>query len=241
MTAGSQQLLSLVDAPNILDRDFWSERAIRQALAAFLHDHRSELDGKQILDYGAADSPYAAMAAGIGARMLAADIGDAGPDSIAIDSDGHVQLADGSVDAIVSTQVLEHVPDVQRYLSEAMRVLRPGAPLFISTHGDWVLHRVPTDFRRWTMDGLEYECARTGFQVRSMSAAVGILASSTHLRSSVVGGVLGKSPLLNWLRPIVYLAANLQMGLEDLITPASAMASHPQIIFVIARKPTNLG
>ena len=156
---------------------------------------------------------------------------------MSIRPDGHIELQDGSVDAVISTQVLEHVPDVQRYFSEAMRVLRPGAPMYLSTHGDWVLHRIPTDFRRWTIDGLRYECEWAGFEIESIDPAVGILASSTHLRTMVLHGVLKKAPLLRWLRPLVYLASNLRMGFEDKITPASVMASHPQLIIVVARKP----
>ena len=225
-------------APHLLQRDYWSERAIRRAFAAFLAQHREQLQGKRILDYGAADSPYSAMAASIGATMLAADIGDPGPEGVRIDPDGHVHLPDDSVDAAISTQVLEHVPDVQRYLGEAMRVLKPGAPMLITTHGDWILHRVPTDFRRWTVDGLRYECESAGLQLESVTPAVGILASSTHLRTIVVSAVLKRTPVLRWLEPMVVLAANLRMGLEDLITPASVMESHPQIIIVLARKPS---
>jgi len=223
--------------PHVFQRDFWSERAIRRALERFLDQSSDELRGKQILDYGAGTSPFSSLAAAIGARMLPADIGDPAPGVISIAADGRIDLRDSSVDAIVSTQVLEHVPDVQRYFGEALRVLRPGAPMFLSTHGDWVLHRIPTDFRRWTVDGLRYECELAGFELQSVDSAIGILASSTHLRAMVINGVLAKVPFLRWSRPLVSLATNLRMGLEDLITPASVMASHPQLVIVVARKP----
>jgi SAM-dependent methyltransferase len=225
------------DQPNILHRDYWALRAIDRGLAAFFEGARTQLSGKQILDYGAGTSPYAPIAAAIGARLLPADIGKAQPGGVLIHPDGRIDLSDDSVDGLISTQVLEHVPDVAGYLNEAMRVLLPGAPMFLSTHGDWVLHRVPTDFRRWTIDGLRYECEKAGFEIESIESAVGILASSTHLRSSVAGRLLERSPLLSWLKPIVFLAANLRMGLEDLVTPAHAMATHPQLLLVTARKP----
>jgi len=230
--------LFAVGRPNLLQRDFWAERAIHRGLAAFFRQARAELSGKQILDYGAGDSRYAYIATAIGAHLIPADIGQPRPGRILIHPDGRIDLRDGSVDALISTQVLEHVPDVSRYLSEGMRVLLPGAPMFLSTHGDWVLHRVPTDFRRWTIDGLRLECEKAGFEIESIEPAVGILASSTHLRSTVAGRVLERSPLLSWLKPLVFLAANLRMGLEDLLTPAYAMATHPQLFLVIARKPS---
>ena len=42
-------------------------------------------------------------------------------------------VATGSVDAVVSLQVIEHLWEQQRFLAECRRVLRPGGHLFVST------------------------------------------------------------------------------------------------------------
>jgi SAM-dependent methyltransferase len=42
-------------------------------------------------------------------------------------------VEDQSVDAVVSCQVLEHIPDVDHVMSECRRVLKPGGKLLIST------------------------------------------------------------------------------------------------------------
>jgi len=237
MDARAQRNFSATSAPTLFHRDYWSERAIRENFQSFLDAHRSELSGGLLLDYGSAHSPYAAMVTAIGARILPADIEDPGPGGITISPDGRLPLTDGSIDGVISTQVLEHVPDVQAYLREAWRVMRPGALLFLSTHGDWVLHRIPTDFRRWTVDGIQYECEQAGFALQSVTPAVGILASSTHLRTMVICGVLRKVRFLEWLEPLLSLSSNLRMGLENAITPRSVMAHPPQLVFAIARKP----
>jgi SAM-dependent methyltransferase len=223
--------------PHIFHRDYWALRAVQESVAGFFRDSGAELRGKRVLDYGAGDSPYAPLAANAGAELLTADLGEPAPGAVRICSDGRVELPDNSIDAIISTQVLEHVADVQLYLREGARILRPGGSIFCSTHGDWVLHRVPTDFRRWTVDGLRYEFELAGFRVEKAVPAIGILATSTHLRAAVFGGMLRRVPFLRWLRPILFLLFNLRMGLEEMITPASAMESHPQLIFVTARKP----
>jgi SAM-dependent methyltransferase len=221
--------------PHIFHRDFWALRAVRDAVAEFIHS--DDIRGKQILDYGAGHSPYAPIAAEAGATVVCADIGEAGNDYVPIAPNGHVHLPDDSVDAIISTQVLEHVPDVQTYLKEAMRILKPGGRFFLSTHGDWTLHRIPTDLRRWTVDGLPYEFRQVGFSVENVGAAVSVLASSTHLRSIVFGGLLSRIPVLRLLRPLVYLMFNLRMAIEEFITPSSIMELHPELVFVTARKP----
>ena len=170
---------------------------------------------------------------------MAADI-DPPPGSAALEIDpatGRVPLEDGSVDAILSTQVLEHVADVQGYLREAHRLLRPGGVMFCSTHGAFILHRHPTDFRRWTIDGLRYELEQAGFAVERLEPRLGILAMSTHLRSITIGGLTRRIPLTGWLRPIIYGLFNARMAVEEWLTPRSVMEAHPELLFATACKP----
>jgi SAM-dependent methyltransferase len=42
-------------------------------------------------------------------------------------------IPDGSLDAVISTMVMEHVPDEQAYLAEIRRFLRPGGRAYVST------------------------------------------------------------------------------------------------------------
>lgn len=42
-------------------------------------------------------------------------------------------FASASFDCIVSTEVIEHVPDIARYISEFARILKPGGRVFITT------------------------------------------------------------------------------------------------------------
>jgi SAM-dependent methyltransferase len=226
--------------PHFFHRDYWPLRLIGEAVANFWREHATELRGKRVLDFGSGESPYAHFATDAGAELIAADI-DVDPAdarAVAIDlATGRVDLPDASVDAVVSTQVLEHVVDVQAYLREAVRVLRPGGPMFCSTHGAFILHRHPTDLRRWTIDGLRHELELAGLTVARVEPKLGILAMSTHLRSIAIGGITRRVPLTGWLRPIIYGLFNARMAVEDWLTPRSVMDAHPELLIATARKP----
>ncbi len=60
--------------------------------------------------------------------------------SYAIGDATKVNQADASLDVVVCTQVAEYVPDVDRVLSEAFRVLKPGGrTIFVATDWDAVV------------------------------------------------------------------------------------------------------
>jgi SAM-dependent methyltransferase len=222
--------------PHIFHRDYVGLCAIRDGVAGFVADHAKELEGGTVLDYGADVSPYAPYFVARGITLLRADIGEPPPGVLQIDSRGRLPLQDEVVDAIISTQVLEHVTDVAAYLGEAWRVLRSNGLFYCSTHGNYLLHRHPTDLWRWTIDGLAAELSRAGFNVETIVPRIGMLATATHHRAIALGALTRGIPLTGWLRPIIYFVSNLRMLAEERITPARARNAFPEILIGVARK-----
>lgn len=60
---------------------------------------------------------------------------------------------DGTFDAVISTQVLEHIADFDNVLSEIRRVLRPGGQVVITVPFIYNEHGAPEDFRRFSVYG----------------------------------------------------------------------------------------
>ncbi|HWX18421.1 MAG TPA: class I SAM-dependent methyltransferase [Candidatus Binatia bacterium] len=75
---------------------------------------------------------------------------------------------DGSFDTVVSTEVLEHLPDPLRALREMQRTLRPGGHLILSTPLYWPRHEVPHDFFRYPYDGLLHLVNESGLELKRL-------------------------------------------------------------------------
>lgn len=72
-------------------------------------------------------------------------------------------LADNSFDAVLCTQVLEHLALPRESVAELYRVLKPEGRLFLTapmSHGE---HQTPYDYFRFTSFGLRRLCEDAGF------------------------------------------------------------------------------
>ncbi len=137
----------------------------RAILAWVLRAGRETPPGARVLDAGAGDSPYRELFGHC--EYVTSDWshspheGAAGADIVApLDT---LPVADGSFDVVLSTQVLEHVPDPAGVLVELGRVLTPGGTLWLSAPMVGEMHEEPYDFYRYTRHGLAELLARAGY------------------------------------------------------------------------------
>ena len=68
-----------------------------------------------------------------------------------------------SFDVVISTEVLEHLPNPDLYLLEVKRVLKPGGMFFFTVPFLMPLDEVPNDYYRYTPYALEMIFKKSGF------------------------------------------------------------------------------
>lgn len=137
--------------------------AIFPSLVDELGAHAAALDG-EVLNAGAGDRDLRALVPG---RVHNQDIAEGLHNAdIDIVSPLHeIPVDDGFFDAIVCNAVLEHVANPEQVLAEFARVAKPGATLYLCVPFMQPEHLDPTDYQRYTLDGLRLLVERHGFDV----------------------------------------------------------------------------
>jgi len=140
-------------------------------------------DGALSLDIDAA----ALTAADVSALALGRTRARLGPRAriVELDPDAPLPFGDGEFELVLCAETIEHVRDLQLLLSEARRVLRPGATLALTTPASRALMRPPhplsPHLRFFTRRSLRELLGDLGFELRSLERRAGtLLARATR-------------------------------------------------------------
>lgn len=121
------------------------------------------LSGK-LLDVGGGDGRrYRGVAPGVTSCVTLDLNPDLKPDIVA--SAEQMPIPDGSIDSVLCTQLLEHVPHPWKVFAEIHRVLRPSGKAVLTVPQLNELHEEPHDYFRYTAFGLRSLATDAGFQV----------------------------------------------------------------------------
>ena len=139
--------------------------------------------GTLLLDAGAGECAYKRFFTHC--RYLAMDlaVGEANWNYANVDafaSLDRLPLAGGSVDAILATQVLEHLERPRESVGEFYRVLKPGGVLYLTAPMAQSEHQAPYDFFRYTSFGLRAICRDAGFQSAQVEPLGGLLTRMAY-------------------------------------------------------------
>lgn len=188
--------------------------------------------GQTVLDFGCAQRPYERLMP-TGIQYVGADLPGNPRADLSLTAEGLVPLPGATVDAVLSTQVLEHVTEPSTYLNECARVLRPGGSLILSTHGIMYYHQDPEDYWRWTSVGLARAVEAAGLRVVEQRGVLGLAAAGIQL---VQEATRWRVPAA--LRPAYVLAMQTAIRRADARQSDAARVMNGLVIAVRAVRPS---
>ena len=92
----------------------------------------------------------------------------------------NIPAKDAYFDAILCSQVLEHLPYPTRVLDEFYRLLKPGGMLWLSTPLFYEEHEQPYDFYRYTQFGLRHLIGDSGFELTNIEWMEGYFGTLSY-------------------------------------------------------------
>lgn len=161
-----------IPVPQIADRPalFWARCCIDLQLLTIFQFLRQPLQSVRgsLVDVGAGQGPWRSLLHP-SVKYVAVDVAIAsefgmGQQDGTLYYDGvKLPLEDESLDAILCTEVIEHVPDVASFLQDLNRVLRKGGTLILTVPWAARVHHQPHEYARFSRFGLERLLSKAAF------------------------------------------------------------------------------
>jgi SAM-dependent methyltransferase len=139
----------LVPAPLEAMRDPSRWTSWRRSNFAFYREQLAKTPHATLLDFGTGRAQFFDLFTGA-ETFVAADFIPYPCVNVVCDLTARLPLADDAFDAIVASNVFEHLPNTAEVLLECHRVLKPGASLLATIPFLIGVHQEPYDFHRYT-------------------------------------------------------------------------------------------
>lgn len=145
------------------------------------------------------------------------------------------EVPSAQYDTVVCHQVLEHLPEPWRALSEIRRVLAPGGALIVSVPHLSRLHELPHDYFRFTPNGLGVLLERAGFPDAEVRAYGGPVSFLHHQASFLFPGLIADVPWLGFMALVANAPLSALFAGIDRVLPLRGLL--PLGVIAIARVP----
>lgn len=216
--------------------------SIRRRLAKALRDFGTEARGR-LLDVGCGSKPYREFFPEVD-EYIGLDIIESGhPDAkkrADVFYDGtRIPFDDQVFDIVMSTEVLEHVFEPDRFLAEAVRVLKPGGRLILTVPFAFPEHEQPYDFARYTEFGLTALVERADLRVKRCTKLGNSVTAIGQLWNTYLFGLAGNSTIGRLLIQVAVIApTTIVYEILGKLLPKDARFYHNLVLVAQKGEPT---
>jgi len=139
------------------------------------------------LDLGCGNKPYESMYNLVTETQTGCDIMQSDKNRVDVICPAtDLKYGNDSFDAVLCTQVMEHIYDHQAMMNEIYRVIKPGCHIILTVPYAWELHEEPYDFFRFTKHALKELFEKTGFTIDYIKPNGGKWAAIYQLRNNML-------------------------------------------------------
>jgi SAM-dependent methyltransferase len=157
---------------------------IRRGLYRAIQKYAPTLSGR-VMDFGCGSKPYVKLFTRA-TEYIGVDVEVTGHNHRNSNVDVYYRgnslpFPNEHFDCIFSSEVFEHIFDLQEILCELARVLRPGGTLLITVPFLWAEHEVPYDFARYSSFGIAYLLRKHGFEIVEQEKTLGYFLACVQI------------------------------------------------------------
>jgi len=178
----------------------------RKGLLKCLRKEAPYLSGR-LLDFGSGRKPWRSLFHVD--EYIGVDIAESGHDHrdslVDFYYDGHaIPFDNRSFDSIFSSDVFEHLFNMDEILDELYRVLKPEGQMLITIPFAWNEHEIPYDFARYTSFGIRSIMERHNFEIiRLHKTTTGFETVCQLFNTYIIENILPKNKALRTLLMII--------------------------------------
>lgn len=210
---------------------------IRRGLYKGIKQQAVHLDGK-LMDFGCGSTPYKTLFNV--KEYIGVDIRESGNHkehkNVDVFYDGKViPFEDEVFDSVFTSEVFEHVFNLDEIVTEINRVLKINGKILITVPFVWDEHEVPYDFGRYTSYGITHVLEKHGFEVINLYKTTSFVKTIFQLWNSYLFQHVFRYAIIKAiLVPIVFPINNLICIILDTLLPTNKDLYHNNV--VLARK-----
>ncbi len=172
---------------------------IRRGILKGIHENKHFLSGK-LLDFGCGSKPYKPIFTEVN-EYIGLDFYNEGhphnEEEIEYFYDGkHIPFENNTFDCILSTEVFEHIFNLDELLAELNRVLKPDGTILITCPFVYLIHEVPFDYARYTEYALRHLLEKNGFEIIKYDK------KGNYIETICQQTLLYTANLVTWISPL---------------------------------------